>query len=173
MQNLKKNFIKDMSGFTIYAFSVTGLYIVYMAVTIMMDLFVKKDQKKESTEEFNNSGMIDADDDVSTVVDETSDGYSVHRFGEPETEHQEELSDDVEVPEDDELVVEDVDDEDDLLEMESLESQAAYESLKAVQATMDSVSPSYQDEYRSEDFAALMAQPIKHKSRILRHFVEL
>ena len=165
-----------MSGFAIYAFVITGLYIVYMAVAIMMDLFMKKDQKKESTEEFNNSGMVDADEDSSTVVDETSDGYAVRHPGNADEEREDEETEDEE-PVDEEIPEEqptfDGSDDDDFLEEESLESQAAYESLKAVQARMDSVTPVYQDEYRSDDFAVLMAQPIKQKSRILRHFVEL
>ena len=70
------------------------------------------------------------------------------------------------------LVVESPDDEE-LLNQESQESQAAYESLKAVQEQMDPVSPHYQDEYRSEDFAVLMAQPMSQKSRILRHYVNM
>ena len=67
-----------MSAFAIYAFVVTGLYIVYMAVAILMDLFGKKGQKKDSAEEFNNSDMAGGEDDseCGTLVDETPDGYS-------------------------------------------------------------------------------------------------
>lgn len=163
-----------MSGFAIYAFVITGLYIIYIGVVILMDLFVKKDQKKDSSEEFNNSGMVDADEDSSTVVDETSDGYAVRHPGDAvEDEPVEEVEDeDSEVPQEEQPAYDNPDDEE-LLEQESLESQAEYESLKAVQASMDAVTPSYQDEYRSDDFAVLMAQPIKQKSRILRHFVDI
>ena len=67
-----------MNAFAIYAFVVTGLYIVYMAVAILMDLFGKKGQKKDTAEEFNNSDMSGGDDDGEggTLVDETPDGYS-------------------------------------------------------------------------------------------------
>ena len=36
-----------MGAFAIYAFVVTGLYILYMSAVIMKDLFGKKGQKKE------------------------------------------------------------------------------------------------------------------------------
>lgn len=163
---------KDMSVFAIYAFVITGLYILYMAVTILLDLFGKKGQKKESVEEFNNSDMND-DEEGSSVVDETAGGYTVQQPGAvtpvipvseekepvPEQEHDQEDS-----------YVEEVVDDDTLLEQESRESMEAYESLKAVQAQMDAVLPSYQDEYRSDDFAVMMAQPVNHRSRILRKF---
>jgi len=159
-----------MSAFAIYAFVVTGLYIVYMAVAILMDLFGKKGQMKDSAEEFNNSDMSGGEDDSEggTLVDETPDGYSTRSASDSEDdEHY-----DDEVDQKEQLVVESPDDEE-LLNQESQESQAAYESLKAVQEQMDPVSPHYQDEYRSEDFAVLMAQPMSQKSRILRHYVNM
>ena len=63
--------------------------------------------------------------------------------------------------------------DEELLNEESQESQTAYESLKAVQEMMDPVTPHYQDVYHSSDFAAMMAQPISQKSRILKHYVNL
>lgn len=168
-----------MSAFAIYAYVITGLYVISMAVIMLMDLFMKKDRKEDFSEEFNNSGMVDADDDSSSVVDETSDGYSVRHAGEPDDnipDTEEEVEEDDEEPSEvveEELVPEESADEDDILEQESLESLAEYESLKAVQAQMDAVTPSYQGECRSDDFAVLMAQPIKKKSRILRNFVDI
>ena len=162
-----------MSGFAIYAFVITGLYIVYMAVAIMMDLFGKKSQKKDDSEEFHNTDMGDGDEDSSTVVEETSDGYSVRQPGEPvdtpSDDEEEELVDDVKQ---EEQPVDDNPDDEELLEQESLESQAAYESLKAVQAQMDTVAPFYQDEYRSEDFAIVQAQPLNKRSRILWQYFD-
>ena len=171
-----------MSGFAIYAFVVTGLYIVYMSVAILMDLFGKKGQKKDSAEVFNNSDMSGGDDDSEggTLVDETPDGYSTRSSivaGEGVSSEENDDSDDDEhyddeVDQKEQLVVDGPDDEE-LLNQESQESQAAYESLKAVQEQMDPVSPHYQDEYRSADFAAMMAQPMSQKSRILRNYVTI
>ncbi len=170
-----------MSAFAIYAFVVTGLYIVYVAVAILMDLFGKKGQKKDSTEEFNNSDMSGGDDDGEggTLVDETPDGYSTRDANEVdgdlhvvETDEESVTVDDEEVSQEEQVVVDSPDDEE-LLSQESQESQVAYESLKAVQEQMDPVSPYYQDEYRSTDFAAMMAQPMSQKSRILRSYVTI
>ncbi len=170
-----------MNAFAIYAFVVTGLYILYMAVAILMDLFGKKDQKKDTAEEFNNSDMSGGDDDGEggTLVDETPDGYSTRDANAvDEGSHDDETDDgsstviEDEVEQEEQVVVDSPEDED-LLNQESQESQAAYESLKAVQEQMDPVSPHYQDEYRSEDFAVMMAQPMSQKSRILRSFVNI
>ena len=174
-----------MSTFAIYAFVITGLYIVYMAVAILMDLFGKKGQKKDDSEVFNNSDMSgEGDEERSTVVDETDDGYAVHQLGEePEIpsdnnadyddEQRSEEEDNVDDVEQEEQPVDTNPDDEDLLEQESQESQAAYESLKAVQARMDAVQATYQDEYRSDEFAVMMAQPMNQKNRILRQIVNI
>lgn len=179
---VKKVKIATMSTFAIYAFVITGLYIAYMAVAIMMDLFGKKGQLKDSTEVINNDDMVgDSDEERSTIVDETDDGYSVRHSGEELPD-----SSDEEKPESEEAVVseEDVDseledpidvtsDDDDVLEQESQELVAEYERAKAVQMQMESVQPSYQEEYRSEDFAFIMAQPISQRSRILKQITSI
>ncbi len=170
-----------MSVFAIYAFVVTGLYIVYMAVAILMDLFGKKGQKKDGAEEFNNSDLSGGVDDSEggTLVDETPDGYTTRDAIEADDDsHADDTGDESSTVVDDEVeqveqVVVDSPDDEDLLNQESQESQAAYESLKAVQEKMDPVSPHYQDEYRSEDFAVMLAQPMSQKSRILRSFVNI
>lgn len=166
-----------MSAFAIYAFVITGLYIVYMAVVIMMDLFGKKGQKKDGAEVFNNDDMGgDNDEEQSTVVDESDEGYVIHQPGEqhdddnggsPVVEHE---NDDV--AQEEQPVNENLDDEA-ILDQESQESQAFYERVKAVQAKMDPVTPTYQDEYSSSEFAVLMAQPLSNKSKILRSLVQL
>ena len=46
-----------MGAFAIYAFVVTGLYILYMSAVIMKDLFGKKGQKKDAAEEFNTADI--------------------------------------------------------------------------------------------------------------------
>lgn len=170
-----------MSAFAIYALVVTGLYLVYLAVVIPMDLFGKKSQTKDSAEEFNNSDLSGGDDsEGGTLVDETPDGYSTRSASDADDGVSPDADDDTsddehfddEVDQKEELVVDSPDDEE-LLNQESEESQAAYESLKAVQEQMDPVSPYYQDEYRSEDFAVMMAQPMSQKSRILRSFVNI
>lgn len=173
-----------MSTFAIYAFVVTGLYIAYMAGVIMMDLLGKKGQKKDSTEVFNNSDMgDDADEERSTVIDETDDGYAVHHPGEEspvisdddseQSETDTFIGDDDEGTAQEEQPVDTNPDDEDLLEQESMESMAAYESLKAVQEQMDAVQPTYQEEYRSDEFGFVMAQPISSKTRILRQLVTL
>ena len=169
-----------MSGFAIFAFILTGIYIVYMSVVIMMDLFGKKSQKQDSSEEFNNSDMVDmvsGDDDSSTVVDETSDGYSVHQPGVSSVASSSDEGDDDETSDDGEpldeqslsdgTLEEEYPDDDD-----TLDSQVYFESLRDARAQMDTVVPSYQDEYGSEDFAIVQSQPLNKRSRILRHFVE-
>lgn len=175
-----------MSAFAIYAFIVTGLYILYMGVTILMDFSGKKNQKKDGAEEFNNSDMNvnDDDDEGGTLVDETPDGYSTHTAGDAAgvVGSSEEVPDDDaagggEDSEDDvaqqEQPVDDSLDDEEILNQEMQQSQADYESLKAVQEQMESVSPQYQDQYRSEDFAVLMHQPLSTKTRILRAYVNI
>lgn len=174
---------KDMSTFAIYAFVITGLYIFYMAVAILMDLFGKKGQKKDSTEVFNNADMGgDDEEEHSTVVDETDDGYAVHHPSEenllpPADEEQVEdeetaVYDEGDGADQEEQPVDTNPDDEDLLEQESMESKAAYESLKAVQESMDTVQPSYQEEFRSEEYAFVMAQPISQRSKMLKKIIE-
>ena len=67
-----------------------------------------------------------------------------------------------------ELPVDTISNDEDLLEEESMESQAAYESLKAVQEQMDAVQPTYIEDCQSDDFALMMAQPINTKNRIIK-----
>ncbi len=172
-----------MSTYAIYAFVVTGLYIVYMAIAIMMDLFGKKGQKKDNSEFFNNSDIgDDVQEEQSTVVDETDDGYAVHHPGDypeiPTDDEQEEMQmvdpdEDPDTVDQSEQPVDANPDDEDLLEQESKESMAEYESLKAVQANMDTVQPFYQEEYNSNEFAVIMAQPIDSQSHILRKIVNI
>lgn len=167
-----------MSGFTIYFFVVTGLYILYMGVVVMMDLFGKKGQKKDDAEEFNNSDMGDGvdheDEDEGTFVDEAPGGYSTRSSNavipvEEEEYASDEPSDEVEEAQQE---VADSSSDEELLEQESMESKQAYESLKAVQEQMDDIVPHYQEEYRSDDFAAVLSQSLIGKSsRILIHYV--
>lgn len=179
-----------MSAFTIYAFVVTGLYILYMAVVVLTDLFRKKDHKNDGVEEISNSDM--GDEDGRCLVDESPDdprGYRTHSDGDtpPATEPPavsgdstvdssvnvaEDRSDDV--PQQEQAVSDDPSDEGDLQE-ESLESQAAYERLKSITGKMDVVVPAYQEDLSSVDFAAMLAQPPVSASqdRILRKIINL
>jgi len=170
-----------MNGFVIYAFTITGLYIIYMSVVFILDLFRKTGRKEEVAEEIISSDLAGDEEDDSAVVDESPDGYSVRQGGDsvaavPEEEPAAPVAgDDEEVPEEryeEEQPVADDPDDEELLEQESLDSRAAYDSLKAVQARMDGIRPSYQEELRSDEFAVMMAQPMTHKSRMLRHFVD-
>ena len=60
-------------------------------------------------------------------------------------------------------------DDEDLLEEESEESKAAYESLKAIQEQMNAVQPSYEEDYQGDEFAVMMAQPMESSQKIIRH----
>ena len=183
---VKKVNFKTMSTFAIYAFVITGLYIAYMAVAIIMDLFGKKGQLKDSTEVINNDDMVrDSDEERSTIVDETDDGYAVHHSGDvlpspsPSPSDEEKattekpVSSDEEEPSPLEQPVDPNSDDDALLEQESLDSVAEYERAKSVQLQMGAVQPGYQEEYRSEDFAVVMALPINKRSRILKRITSI
>lgn len=189
-QKIKKK--EKMGAFAIYAFVVTGLYILYMSAVIMKDLFGKKGQKKEAVEEFNTA---DVGEESSTVIDETEDGFHIHQEGEAaddaqqapeEEEHPEDHGSDasrqgnareVAVPEgsvpqeDQEQPVDDNPDDETLLEEESEASQAEYERVIAVKKEMQSVKPSYPDEYTSDEFLAKTSIPLSEQSRILCNMI--
>ena len=177
-----------MGAFAIYAFVVTGLYILYMSAVIMKDLFGKKGQKKDAAEEFN---IADIGEESSTVIDETEDGFHVHQSGEAaadagqepaEEEHPEDngssasqqagarevsISSGSATQEDQEQPVDDNPDDETLLQEESEASQAEYERLVAVKKEMLSIKPSYQDEYTNDEYRASTARPLSEQSRIL------
>lgn len=179
-----------MGAFAIYAFVVTGLYILYMSAVIMKDLFGKKGQKKDVAEEFNTA---DIGEETSTVIDETEDGFHVHQSGEvvddtqqePTEEHSEDsgssvshqepakasVSVDSFVQDDQEQPVDENPDDETLLEEESEASQAEYERLIAVKKEMLSIKPSYQDEYLNEEYRVSTAKPLSEQSRILCNMV--
>ena len=181
-----------MGAFAIYAFVVTGLYILYMSAVIMKDLFGKKGQKKEAVEEFNTA---DVGEESSTVIDETEDGFHIHQEGEAaadapqateEEEHPEDQSSDashqgnvreIAVPEgsvpqeDQEQPVDDNPDDETLLEEESEASQAEYERVIAVKKEMQSVKPSYPDEYTSDEYLDKTSIPLSEQSRILCNMI--
>lgn len=171
-----------MSTFTIYAFVITGLYISYMAVTIIMDLFGKKGQVNDSAEVFDDLDMVGDTEEQSTIVDETDNGYSFH----PSGVQQPEISDDeqseekeVEDPEEDDESSQldtpvDVNPNDDsLLEQESMENIAEYEEAMKIKKQMETIHPTYQEEHLSDDFAFVMSQPIAQRSRILKTIVNI
>ena len=164
-----------MSTFAIYAFVVTGLYILYMAVVILLDLFGRKDQKKEGAEVIINrdmSGVAD-DEDVGTYVDEVPDGYSTRSVADVSSDDAPvDFSGDEDVGREEQPVDVALDDEE-VLHQEMEASLSAYASLKAVQEQADPAVPSFQGECPSEDFAVVLSQPMSHKSRILRHFVNV
>ncbi len=79
----------------------------------------------------------------------------------------------LEVPEQKEQPVEDVPDDEYVLEEESEESKAAYESLKAIREQMEPIEPVCSEEYESGDFTVIMSQPISLKAKILRSIVNI
>ena len=181
-----------MGAFAIYAFVVTGLYILYMSAVIMKDLFGKKGQKKDAEEEFNTA---DIGEESSTVIDETEDGFHVHQSGDTvddaeqeqvEEEHPEDngssashqagarevsISSGSATQEDQEQPVDDNPDDETLLEEESEASQAEYERVIAVKKEMQSVKPSYPDEYTSDEYLAKTSIPLSEQSRILCNMI--
>ena len=188
-----------MSVFAIYAFVITGLYIVYMSVVICLDLFGKKGQEKDGSEEIVTDGIVDGEDE-STLVSEVDGGYSVSRtdessddmssssesgptvaddgHDEPESAVDRGTSVETDESAQDGFVPDDSDNpnpmtDEDIIGMESgdLASDEEYERILAVQDQLEEVVPNYQDDYPSEDFALVMAQPISHKSRVLRKYV--
>ena len=130
-----------MGAFTIYAMVVTGLYILYMGVTIAFDLHGKKDKKKEDVEEFNTA---DAGEEKSTVIDETAEGFVV-RNGEDDP------------------------DDEDLLNQESEASVHQFEELKeSVQEKMIVARPKYQEEFDSREYHIASSQPMDKPMQMYR-----
>lgn len=160
-----------MSVFTIYAIVLTGLYIIYYPVTILMDLFSKKGQKRNGFEVFNTgaeSESSDEEEESGVVVSETAEGYSV---GDPVPvleEGQQEGAGEapVQVVEptpvvEDSVPVDEVNERD----------QKLYETLTKQQ--LDPVSVKYQEEYDAASYLVVSQQPLHTKSRILRTIVEI
>ena len=169
-----------MGVFTIYAIVVTGLFLLYMTVTIALDLYGKKAQKKDETEIFNTSEDGD-EEEAAHIVNETDGGYSIGQddVEVPDFESQEDDNggyqddgDDGDI-EQEEQEVDDNPDDDTLLQEESMSSQAQYESLKEVQNRMEAAVPVYQHQYGSDDFAFMMAQPMNKETRILRTILKV
>ena len=169
-----------MGAFTIYAMVVTGLYILYMGVTIAFDLHGKKDKKKEDVEEFNTA---DAGEEKSTVIDETEEGFVV-RNADDDTQgdldnsnspdsasaHQQmEQGDDDDVAQE-EQPVEDYPADEELLNQESEASVHQFEELKdTVQEKMIMARPKYQQEYNSKEFHIASSQPMDKPMQMFRY----
>lgn len=168
-----------MGAFTIYAMVVTGLYILYMGVTIAFDLHGKKDKKKEDVEEFNTA---DAGEEKSTVIDETAEGFVV-RNGDDDTQgdldnsdssdnaaqsQQMQQGDDDDVAQE-EQPVEDNPDDEDLLYQESEASVHQFEELKeSVQEKMIVALPKYQEEFDSREYHIASSQPMDKPMQMYR-----
>lgn len=166
-----------MGVFTIYFIVMTGLYLVYMTVVITMDLFGKKVQNKNDIEEFNTSDDKDEVDETAHFVNETDGGYSIGQddndsSGDEMPDNQAEVSSlvDPAVTQTEEQIDNSPTDED-LLQEEMMESQADYERVKSVQDKMTSVTPFYQEQYTSEDFAFTLAQPMDKATKIFKQIV--
>ena len=168
-----------MSTFGIYAVVLSTIYFPYIVGNILWDMVGYHPAKKKEVEVYDVPEVGNGDDeadDNSVMVIETENGYSVGNSpagGDSNAANQgDSNSGNEESGQDAPLPPDDIDD-DDLLEQESRESLASYESLKAIQIQMDAVTPVYQDEYSSDDFAVLMAQPLNQRTRILRNIVRL
>ena len=170
-----------MGAFTIYAMVVTGLYILYMGVTIAFDLHGKKDNKKEDVEEFNTT---DAGEEKSTVIDETEEGFVVRNADDntqgdldnsnssdsASAHHQQmQQGDDDDVAQE-EQPVEDNPADEDLLNQESEASVHQFEELKdTVQEKMIMARPKYQQEYNSKEFQIASSQPMDKPMQMFRY----
>ena len=162
--------------YSIHAFAVTGVYILYIAGVMMHDLFHKKGKKEDGAEEFDTAGMSGGDEDKPAVIDETEDGFALHHNNKVEEEQSGSESDntadsqDSDEPEVEqtEQPVDDNAEDDAVLEDESESSMSAYERAKAVQRECMATAPmTYQEQYNSEAFAVKMSQPIRDEERLL------
>ena len=159
-----------MSTFTIYAFVVTGVYILYIGTMIVIDLFKKKGVKKDDAEVFSTADMNDDQPEQSTVIDETEDDQSEAEKSQtakkiplttekPSEEHQPQAQEPL--------------DDDAILAEEGMQSQAYYNSLKEVQRQMDSVIPTYQKSLRSDVMAAEMSKRIDKQTQIYHEIINI
>ena len=175
-----------MGTFMIYAIVVTILYLLYMTVTIAVDLYGKKGQRKDDSELIIASEDGGDDEETAHVVSETDGGYAigqdnleppveghdleeegtdtgnVDESGEPENEEDEEEVEQAEQP------VED-DPDDTLLFEESLAEQTTYENMmREMNERLEPTVPSFQHQYTSEEFAFIIAQPMNKATKIMR-----
>ena len=166
-----------MSTFTIYAFVVTGVYILYIGTMIVIDLFRKKGVKKDDAEVFNTADMSDDQPEQSTVIDETEDGFQIQKQNQ-ESSEAESGQTAKNIP----LTIENTSeahqpreplDDDAILAEEGMQSQAYYNSLKEVQRQMDSVIPTYQKSLRSDVMAAEMSKRIDKQTQIYHEIINI
>lgn len=161
-----------MSVWIIYAIVLTGLYIIYYPVMILLDLFGKKAQKRDGYEVFNTgseSELLDEEEESGVVVSETAEGYSVGGTT-LEVEEEEQLEGSEEGQEDPEpapLIVEPVPVIDEAKERD----QRLYETL--LQEQLNPIKVDYQEEYDAASYLVVSQQPLNSKSRILRTILEI
>ena len=166
-----------MSTFTIYAFVVTGVYILYIGTMIVLDLFRKKGVKKDDAEVFNTADMSDDQPEQSTVIDETEDGFQIQKQNQESSEAEtgqtaKNIPLTIENPSEEHQPQEPLDD-DAILAEEGMQSQAYYNSLKEVQRQMDSVIPTYQKPLRSDVMAAEMSKRIDKQTQIYHEIINI
>ena len=166
-----------MSTFTIYAFVVTGVYILYIGTMIVLDLFRKKGVKKDDAEVFSTADMNDDQPEQSTVIDETEDGFQIQKQNQESSEAEtgqtaKNIPLTIENPSEEHQPQEPLDD-DDILAEEGMQSQSYYNSLKEVQRQMDSVIPTYQKPLRSDVMAAEMSKRIDKQTQIYHEIINI
>lgn len=166
-----------MSTFTIYAFVVTGVYILYIGTMIVLDLFRKKGVKKDDAEVFSTVDMNDDQPEQSTVIDETEDGFQIQKQNQESSEAEtgqtaKNIPLTIENPFEEHQPQEPLDD-DAILAEEGMQSQAYYNSLKEVQRQMDSVIPTYQKPLRSDVMAAEMSKRIDKQTQIYHEIINI
>ena len=166
-----------MSLSVIYSIVLTCVYLLYLGIRIILDV-LNKNSKKKDTIEINVDDESGDDQETSTIVEETDGGYRIRsdRDSVEENSDTESGSSDenqVGFDHDEEASVDLAIDDERILEEESQQDLEEYHELMSVQNQMLSVSPSYQDEYGSDEFAVLMSQPISNKNKILRNIVHL
>lgn len=166
-----------MSLSVIYSIVLACVYLLYLGIRIILDV-LNKNSKKKDTIEINVADESGEDLESSTIVEETDGGYKIRsdRDSVEENSDTESGSSDenqVDFDHDEEVSVDMAIDDERILEEESQQDMEEYHELMSVQNQMLSVSPSYQDEYGSDEFAVLMSQPISNKNKILRNIVHL
>lgn len=150
-----------MSAFTIYAIILTGIYIIYYPVQIMLDVLGKKSQKKDSAEVFDTEDAVADDEDSGVIITETPNGYC-----KGEDTSAAAISDNSQKT-DNPQKSENTDDNVPAASLTSAEEEMRHDQ-KLVQEQLNPVQVSYQEEYNADAFIEAMSQPLSSKTHIFQ-----
>lgn len=152
---------KSMSAFTIYAIILTGIYIIYYSVQMMLDVLGKKNQKKDSAEVFETEDAVADDEDSGVIITETPNGYC-----KGEDTSAAAVSDNFQKTDNPQK-------SEDTADNASAASPTPAEEEKQrdhtlVQEQLNPVQVSYQEEYNADAFIEAMSQPLSSKTHIFQ-----